>query len=209
MHLHMVQVAAWLPALLWLAEALAQRHADWTRAALAALLIGSLGVAGHLQSFLISLLATGLWFLLHLRRGAMAVPVARAATALALGLALTCAQLIPTALHTRASGARATSSLPFMTRYSLDARGLLFLLHPEILGTYREGNYFGGVHHYEVCGWVSGAALLLAVVGLARREDQLKSLAISSAVLVAVGLFLARRDVMCFLSTWAWPCWRQ
>ncbi len=192
MHLHMVQAAAWLPAALWLAEAFAQWKRPVVVAAVAAALVAALALVGHPQTFMMVVAASVLWAAVRAGGGWAALrAVGAMGAAGALGMATAAVQLVPTMAHIAAAGARAQPTVEFMRRYSLDWRGLLYLVHPEIFGSYHAGNYFGAVHHYEVCGWVGGAALMLAVVGLVSGlTGRRRGLVVAAGVLCAAGLFL-------------------
>ncbi len=185
MHLHMIQIAAWAPLVLWQAEKLAEAPNAVPAAALAAL-VGICGLAGHPQMFFFTLMAAALWWAASLKRGRLAAKAGAIAGALALGVALAAVQVVPTAAHARASEQREGRGLGYLTMYSLLPRSFAYFLHPEIFGAYATGDYFGGEHQYEVLGWVGGACLLLALAGLSSSR-RLKWAAVA---FIAVGLFL-------------------
>ncbi|MBC7289138.1 MAG: YfhO family protein, partial [Armatimonadetes bacterium] len=191
MHLHIVQIAAWLPALLWLSEALARWEKPLPSFVVAAALVAALALAGFPQICYMIVLAALIWAAASAKSRAAAVRALGAlCAASALGLLIAAVQLLPTAAHLAATGARAKPTIEFMRRYSLDWRGLLFFLQPEVFGSYHQGDYFGAIHHYEVCGWVGGVPLLLAPVALLAGTPGRRRLVIASALLVTGGLFL-------------------
>ncbi|NSW57884.1 MAG: hypothetical protein HPY44_17920 [Armatimonadetes bacterium] len=175
MHITMLEAAAWIPAMLlclekWLSN---PRTHGWLVGAAAALALQEL--AAMPQIFFYSLLSAMLYLLVgaagrapadeDIRRPAWVGRVTMAAVAVALGAVLLAAvQVVPTKSLVGASD-RETVTAEKLRELALLPRNLAYFVHPYLLGSYAEGNYFGRDHHYEVCGFTGTAALLFAILG--------------------------------------------
>lgn len=190
MHLPMLQVMAWLPAGQWSCEVIAREGGEGRRGVAGLAAVVGLGcLAGHPQTLWYLLLGSTIWMVVHMRRGSRAVAIGRFAAAVGLGLAFGAVQTVPTGCHAAFSERRKAGDIHYVRRLSLTWRSLANFVHPEIYGSYADGNYFGGDHHYEVCGWTGGAALLLALV--AASSGRRRRLRTAALVLVPVALFFA------------------
>lgn len=175
MHITMLEAAAWIPALLlclekWLRN---PRAHGWLVGAAAALALQEL--AAMPQIFFYSLLTAMLYLLIGaagrvpagegIRQPAWVGRVAMAAVAVALGAVLLAAvQVVPTKSLVGASD-RQSVTAGKLRELALLPRNLAYFVHPYLLGSYAEGDYFGRDHHYEVCGFTGTVALLFAIVG--------------------------------------------
>jgi hypothetical protein len=191
-HVSMVEAAAWLPGVLWCAERWLGRPADWRWLGLGALFMGLQLLAAMPQIFFYSALTLVLYMLAAgLARGQGALPCRwiAAATAVVLvgAVLLGAVQMLPTA-GLISQSARSAVTAANLREMSLAPRNLLYLLHPYLLGSYAEGNYFGRDHYYEVCGFAGTAALLFGLVGafFGRGRGRIFGL-----VLVPAALFMA------------------
>ncbi len=111
-----------------------------------------------------------------------------AAVAVLLGGALLAAvQFAPTGALVSAS-TRSHMTAERLRGLSMTPRDLAYLVHPYIFGSYAEGNYFGGTHQYEVCGFVGTIALLFGVVGAVLGRGRARAFAV---VLVPFALWMA------------------
>ncbi|MCD6350993.1 MAG: YfhO family protein [Armatimonadetes bacterium] len=190
MHLPMLQIAAWLPAALGLAERLARAPGPRTLdVLLLAFVVAMAWLAGHPQTAVYLMVAALVWGWFHADAAARRRYWFAAGLAMALGMALASVQLLPTALQARFSHQRKDDVVAFARELSLTPRSLVNFLHPEFFGSYADGNYFGGDHHYEVCGWAGGAALLLFLPGLLFPLPRLSRTRWACLALIFLGLF--------------------
>jgi len=87
----------------------------------------------------------------------------------ALGAGLAAMQLVPTAGLARFAQRHAQRTPEDLRALGMSARNLAYYVHPTVLGSYAENNYFGHDHYYEVCGYAGGLTLLLSLLALFSR----------------------------------------
>jgi len=192
MHVHVVWAAAWLP---WLLVALSWLWHKPTvaRAALAGAPLGMMLLAGHPQIPFYAFCACVLWALVSpvppaARRSHLAAwTVLAVAFGGWLGLGPYWASRDLFAASVRA--ARGAGYHVF--DMALDPRYWPLILHPFLYGSYAENNYFGGAHHYEVCGYLAAPVLVLGVLGLTAARPEHRRLAATLAVLAVAAFFMA------------------
>jgi hypothetical protein len=193
MHVHVLFPIAWLPwamaAVVWL-----WRRPSLPAALLAGVPIGLAVLAGHPQYAFYVYSAYVLWVLIApLPEGGPTrgtailwaiVPMFFGAL-LGLGPYLAGLSLVPSSLRTQA-GPRGD-----VFDMSLDLAHLPLIVHPFLLGSYANNNYFGGAHHYEVCGFVAAPALVLAILAFAAAPKERRRLVWAFAAIAAFGLAMA------------------
>ncbi len=193
MHVHVLFPIAWLPwamaAIVWL-----WRRPSLPAAMVAGVPLGLALLAGHPQYAFYVFSAYVLWVLVApLPEGGPSrgtailwaiVPMIFGAL-LGLGPYLAGLSLVPSSLRTQA-GPRGD-----VFDMSLDFAHLPLIVHPFLLGSYAENNYFGGAHHYEVCGFVAAPALVLAILALAAAPKERRRLVWAFAAIAAFGLIMA------------------
>lgn len=192
LHITIIEAAAWLPGVLWCLERWLQRPGDWRPVAWAALLLGLQQLIAMPQIFFYSVLTVLLYLVVGavVREGGRprwwAVGLAAMGT-LGGALALAAVQLLPTA-GLIGQSARTEVTAATLRELCLAPRNLVYLLHPYLLGSYAEGNYFGQDHYYEVCGFAGTAALLFGVVGAVYGKGRGRAFGLA---LVPIALFMA------------------
>jgi hypothetical protein len=198
MHIAYIEAPAWTPGVLyaferWLRE---PRRVSWL--GWAALALGVQLLVCSAQFFLYSVIALLLYAGVALagKRNGKNVTAKRPAglwVAVGAGLVVMFAggigaiQAVPTH-HLIAESARRTPTPALLRELTMTPHDLALLVHPYIFGSYREGNYFGGDHHYEVCGYVGTLALLLGVVGAVYARGRARAFAL---VIIPFALFMA------------------
>ena len=199
MHLPMITVAAWIPLALYLFERLRQ-GAGWRYGVGLGLVMGLQFLAGFPQMVACEAIAL-LVFTVAAIIGTLARHdrpflwdtgrlLACLALAAIVGVGVGYVQLRATKLQADFSERRTAPTAEFLRELSMTPRNLAYFVHPYALGSYAENNYFGRDHYYEVCGYVGGIALLLALVGLVFSPNAAKWPFAALAVL-ALGLSLA------------------
>jgi len=192
-NLNMIACAAWLP----LIFCLFQRALSDKRPSLAAgagIFLGFAALAGHIQPLLYIILTLGLYFLYHVysrrQSGWHTLLTSSALVALTLVVALGIAALtfIPGYEMSRLS-LRADLTYQEASQYSLPPVALVGLLVPGIFGR-GPGGYWGPWPRVEV-GYIGILPLLLAVVALLLRRDNLTKFL---AMLAVLAVFLALGD---------------
>ncbi|MEW6273373.1 MAG: YfhO family protein [Thermodesulfobacteriota bacterium] len=123
-----------------------------------------------------------------------------AGTALAGGMLLGAPQLLPT-LELTAQIQRVAAAQPgFVTTYSLPPENLLTLLAPRVFGDAAGARYWGRWFHWELCGYVGAATLVLALVGAAgQRQRRFWAGVALAALLVALGRYTPLFDAFATL----------
>ncbi|MCX7600063.1 MAG: YfhO family protein, partial [Armatimonadetes bacterium] len=193
MHVHLVWQAAWLPWLLvgldWL-----WRKPSWPRAAVAGMPLGLTLLAGQPQIAFYVFCACVLWTLLgplpsaSRRVQALGWTVAAAGFGLWLGAGPYWAGRDLFAGSMRAARGTGPGGVFHM---ALDPRYWPLILHPFLYGSYAENDYFGGAHHYEVCGYLAAPVLVLGFLGLVSARAEHRRFALALAVLAVVAFFMA------------------
>ena len=112
---------------------------------------------------------------------------AGAVAVLAGAILLAAIQIIPTASLVSAS-ARKAATPEKLRELALAPRNLAYFVHPYLLGSYAEGNYFGRDHYYEVCGFVGTIAVLFGIIGAAYGRGRARAF---SLILIPLSLFMA------------------
>jgi hypothetical protein len=168
------QAAALVPGMFWATEWYMQERRRAALAILALLVAGSL-LAGFPAVTVFGLTATGAYALTRVLRSSpglrhQAESLAALAGAVLLGVGISALQLLPfvpwlasldTSDRERALGA------------TLPPEWLLTSVVPDAFGSFADGTFFGSMHYAEGQSFVGGAALVLAVVGLAVRGRDL------------------------------------
>jgi hypothetical protein len=198
-HVSLVHTAAFAPAVLWSLEELRRRASPLWFAASAAS-VACAGLAGHFQIFTYAL---GLALLYTLALGRLTDArgrrrIALMLSSLALGVAATAVQLVPTFELTE-QGQRAQMSFAEFVSFSLPPRHLLRLVFPYAYGgspgSFYATPYFdvwgppvGGWGATELSVYVGVLPLMLAVVGLATHRRQRVAWFWACAALLALAL---------------------
>jgi hypothetical protein len=193
---------AWLPWLFWLAHrVLAQRR--WRDAGWLALAFAMQLLTGHAQTTFYGAVGLGLYALWtawrEVPRERRIFGLARAGTAIALGVALAAIQLIPTAEYLRESQRSGGLDYETLTNYSYHPLRLFTLLSPNFFGTPADGSYLGEGNYFEdaaYIGFIPFISALAAIVGwLRQRRHPPDSAAFATipfwAGLALVGFFFA------------------
>lgn len=168
-HTAIVHTAAWLPAILFCLDELAQRrNGRWVAAT--AVAVGCCITAGHLQIAVYVLCAAGMYALAIGATTDRSVKFAgAAAAAMALGVALAGVQLLP-ALELIRETTRSRFGFAEFAGYSFETYQLVTFLFPYLFGGMDAGPYrlpyFGPVGHTETAGYVGTAALALASIAV-------------------------------------------
>src|SRR5258708_11025803 len=167
----MLDAAAWLPWLLLATLCLVEKVTLWRIIALAA--VGALQLlAGHAQwTFYSFLLAgsCGLWRILRTNntrssRQIMATFLA-ALVAIALGVSLAAAQLLPTRELQQQSARASGLEEGFALNFSYAPLSMLTLLNPNFFGNPGDGSYAINGEYFETTAYVGILPLTLAIVG--------------------------------------------
>lgn len=198
MHLPYVEAPAWTPAVLYAFERWLRtpRRTQWL--GWAGLALGVQLLVCSAQFFLYSVVALFLYaaVAMGVRRHERGTPADRPAAGwvllgaflvLALAGGVSAIQTLPTSALI-AESPRQNPTPAMLRELSMAPHDLAFFLHPYLFGSYREGNYFGGDHHYEVCGYVGTLALLLGVVGAVFARGRGRAFAL---ILIPFALFMA------------------
>ncbi len=175
-----LQIGAWLPLLLLcLVSGLESGRWEWFVGAAAALAVSIYG--GHPQIVfyeVLAALALLLWYALArgpvvwYRRWGRAIGGGIIALALAGGLGAL--QLLPTLALADFAATRSTPTPELLRGLCLKPHNLTYLVHPYLFGSYAANNYWGQDHYYEVCGYVGGITLFLALLALGVRRLPLR-----------------------------------
>jgi hypothetical protein len=167
-HVTVVHGAVWLPALALLVRRLRERVTPG-RTALTALATFCAVTSGHPQIAVYVLAATALYALMLSwdgeRRGRF---LTTTAVAMALGIALSAVQLMPT-LELVGEGGRSRLTFEEFTSYSVAPHQLAGLVFPHLLGALGgpyPSPYFGPSDVTETTGFTGSAALLLAALAV-------------------------------------------
>ncbi len=191
-----LETGAWLPLVLYLILG-GFESGDWRYFLGGAFVFATCILGGHPQIVLYSMLAVSFLAVAYLigqrqpaTRRRLGRAIAGTGLVLALGAALAAAQLLPTYKLAEFANRRTEVTPQYLRSLGMSAHNLAYFIHPYILGSYAENNYFGRDHYYEVCGYAGGIALILALVGLSSPHKGFKY-RWYFAVLVAFGLFMA------------------
>ncbi len=189
--LTVLQSGAWLPwLLLCLVAGLESGRWPWFVTGSAVLALALLG--GHPQIVFYELLAAlllALWYLFTpgltawWRRSARAV--AGTALAIAGGVGLAALQLLPTLALAHFAATRTASDADLLRSLSLRPHNLALFIHPYLFGSYAANNYWGQDHYFEVCAYVGGLTILLAMAAVFLRRLPLRH----KGYWIALGLF--------------------
>ncbi|GAI34096.1 unnamed protein product, partial [marine sediment metagenome] len=135
-------------------------------------------LGGHPQIVFYELLAVVILliaYLLRSRAGMVRKRLVRLSVAavviVGLGAGLVAVQLVPTAALVQFGQRRSQLTPEYLRSLGMSARNLAYYIHPTILGSYAENNYFGHDHYYEVCGYAGGITLLLSLLALFSRQS--------------------------------------
>jgi hypothetical protein len=194
MHEHVIFAAAWLPwalaGLTWLWQG-----PSVPRAILAGLPLGLSLLAGQPQFALYSLVAYALWALLAPlpdgkvgRAQAVGWGLLSAGFGLALGMG---PYLTGRGLFAASKRAVTGPGNGGVFNMALDPAYWPLIVQPFLYGSYAENNYFGGAHHYEVCGFIAAPVLALALFGLVAVPQERRRLVAVCAALALVALLMA------------------
>jgi len=191
-----LETGAWLPLVLYLLIG-GLETANWRYFLGGGLIFAISILGGHPQIVFYSVLAIGtlaIAYLLGHRQTPIGRQVGRAvvgtALLLAIGAGLAAVQLLPTYKLAQFAERRTEVTPAYLRSLGMSPRNLAYFVHPYILGSYAENNYFGRDHYYEVCGYAGGITLVLAIVGLTagRAGGRYRWY---FAFLVAFGIFMA------------------
>ena len=172
-----LESGAWLPLILYfIITGLDSADYRYFLGAGLALALSILG--GHPQIVFYELLAVVILliaYLLRSRAGMVRKRLVRLSVAagviVGLGAGLAAVQLVPTAGLARVAQRHAQRTPEDLRALGMTARNLAYYVHPTILGSYAENNYFGHDHYYEVCGYAGGLTLLLSLLALFGRPS--------------------------------------
>lgn len=191
-----LETGAWLPLILYLLLG-GLESGDWRYFLGGAMAFAVCILGGHPQIVFYSLLAIGSLMVAYLVAERRLAPgrkwgrsVAAMVLIVGLGASLAAVQLLPTTALAKFAERRTEVTPRYLRELGLSARSLVYFVHPYILGSYAENNYFGRDHYYEVCGYVGGITLILALVGLSSAGRGCKY-RWYFAFLVGFGLFMA------------------
>ncbi|MCK4323981.1 MAG: hypothetical protein KAW89_05575, partial [Armatimonadetes bacterium] len=172
-----LESGAWLPLILYFIIA-GLDSADYRYFLGAALALALSILGGHPQIVFYELLAVVILliaYLLRSRAGMVRKRLVRLSVAavviVGLGAGLAAVQLVPTAGLARFAQRHAQRTPEDLRALGMTARNLAYYIHPTILGSYAENNYFGHDHYYEVCGYAGGLTLLLSLLALFGRQS--------------------------------------
>jgi len=170
-----LESGAWLPLILYfIITGLDNADYRYFLGGAVALSLSILG--GHPQIVFYELLAVAILLIAYLigsRARLVRKRLARLSLAaiivLGLGIGLAAVQVAPTAALARFAQRRSERTPEDLRALGMSARNVAYYVHPTILGSYAENNYFGHDHYYEVCGYAGGLTLLLALLTLFSR----------------------------------------
>jgi len=170
-----LESGAWLPLILYfIITGLDSADYRYFLGGAVALSLSILG--GHPQIVFYELLAVAILLIAYLigsRARLVRKRLARLSLAaiivLGLGIGLAAVQVAPTAALARFAQRRSERTPEDLRALGMSARNVAYYVHPTILGSYAENNYFGHDHYYEVCGYAGGLTLLLALLTLFSR----------------------------------------
>lgn len=166
--LPMIEVAAWLPWLLLVVDALVTGGRP-LRAFLGLAVVAAMQLlAGHAQWTYYSLLLAGgyaLWRIVVARRPALRlVPLA---LGIALGAGIAAAQLVPTAELQRLSQRADEVGEGFALNFSFSPVSLVTLFNPDFFGNPGDGSYVIGGAYFEVAAYLGALPAVLGIIGAA------------------------------------------
>ena len=194
-HANIIRGYCYLPALLAGCEAI--RRDGFRRLWVVAVLLGAMLLGTHPYIAIYSLLALGLWLLFGLAgvrpRRAQISRFALIAAALALGVGISAAQLLPSAELFQRSVRGVKPSWEFVTAGSLAPRNLIGFVLPDFFGTPANNSYWGRGEiglFFEFCGYVGVLSLLLTIVAALFVRDRRLSyywVVLVAALLLALG----------------------
>jgi len=168
---------AWLPLILYFIIT-GLDSADYRYFLGGALALALAILGGHPQIVFYELLAVAILLIAYLigrRTELLRQRLARLSVAalivLGLGAGLAAVQLLPTTALARFAQRRSQQTPEDLRALGMSAHNLAYYVHPTILGSYAENNYFGHDHYYEVCGYAGGITLLLALLALFSRQS--------------------------------------
>ena len=194
-HAVIIHAAAWIPLALWSVEELRRgARARWFVSGVLAIALSFLG--GHSQIFFYGLLLTIAYALV----GGWNISIGRLrfysiiAAMIALAIALTAVQFIPTAELVR-QGGRASFSFQDFVSHSMPPRQALTLIFPNVFGTSSDTaavRYFGAENRTELAGFVGLLPLLLATVGVI--ADRRRRLTFFWLAIAIIAIILAMGD---------------
>jgi hypothetical protein len=191
-HLSIISTMAWLP-LLFLSWEAFLRTDNFKCLLLGALVLAVAVLAGHPQYLFYSLIAVGLYFILHL---VIAKDFSHLGKRLcgfnlfvALGILLAAVQLLP-ALELTRNSVRESLSFQWIADFSLPPENLLTLLVPDVFGDLATTPYWGKYYLWEMSLYVGVLPLAAAAVALVfERSNAVKCFALiaSIALVLAFG----------------------
>ncbi len=191
-----LESGAWLPLILYFIIC-GLDSADYRYFLGAALALSLSILGGHPQIVFYELLAVAILliaYLLRSRAGMVRKRLVRLSVAavviVGLGAGLAAVQLVPTAGLARFAQRHAQRTPEDLRALGMTARNLAYYIHPTILGSYAENNYFGHDHYYEVCGYAGGLTLLLSLLALFSRPPTCRYRGYF-VFLIFFGLFMA------------------
>jgi len=191
-----LESGAWLPLILYFIIA-GLDSADYRYFLGGALALSLSILGGHPQIVFYELLAVVILlitYLLRSRAGLVRKRLIRLSIAamviVGLGTGLAAVQLVPTAALARFAQRHAQRTPEDLRVLGMSARNLAYYVHPTVLGSYAENNYFGHDHYYEVCGYAGGITLLLSLLALLSRQPTCRY-RWYFVFLVCFGLFMA------------------
>ncbi len=172
-----LESGAWLPLILYFIIT-GLESADYRYFLGAALALALSILGGHPQIVFYELLTVAILFIAYLmgsRGRLLRTRLIRLFVAgvvvVGLGVGLAAVQLVPTAGLARFAQRHAQRTPEDLRALGMTARNLAYYVHPTILGSYAEDNYFGHDHYYEVCGYAGGLTLLLSLLMLFSRQS--------------------------------------
>ena len=213
-HYSMLSVAVWLPLLLMTLRLTAVRE-SWLWAVASAVVIFLAATGGHQQLLLYELTAGAVWWLywagtrhelwpwdaggqewsvieprLRARARPVGMSIARAGSALLVGLGLAAPMILPS-LQMASLSVRSGLSYEQATEFSVEPVALLQFLLPKAFGS-NPTDYWGSFSSGEIWVYVGIVTLLLAALGLALRPTGVRLLLAAFAgvaLLFALGPF--------------------
>jgi hypothetical protein len=196
-YINLIQVAAWLPWLLFVAGRVA-RTASRRWAAILAILMAAQLLAGHPQTCVYSFAAAAVWFVAEVRRGTRPLRAAAlGGLALIVAVMVAAVQLVPTlelALHSYRQGGLTTREAGLG---SMQPGWLATWVFPYFFGASEPDRYvlpglprfWGGTCFWELCAYPGIVALVLALVGAISGRRRLPFLVLG---LLGLGLALGK-----------------
>ena len=202
-HVGFIQMAAWVPWILWALDRWLETQAPASLPALAAVCGlavlaggGPLGVVAALPMAAYALLrlaqsAKGEEGGVDVRRGM--VNAAAVGGAIAVGLMIAAAQLLPSLTHLPESPRALATGYSFASSYAWpDLRYAMTLVWPDLYGNVSRGGYAGVYNYTEIAGYYVGiGAYMLAPFAVFWRAPAARRLELLILALVAVAGFVA------------------